>query len=92
MNFLKTYIHIVISGSKAHKTKNNRRIHWKHYYRTKQSTERQLKLVKFADDLTLVTPAAAIVSVEAEFASGQCWARDNKLQINLAKTKKNRNH
>ena len=27
MNFLKTYIHIVISGSKAHKTKNNTRIY-----------------------------------------------------------------
>ena len=44
-------------------------------------------VVKFADDLTLVTPAAAIVSVEAEFASVQSWARDNKLRINLAKTK-----
>jgi len=44
-------------------------------------------LVKFADDLTLVTLAAATVSVEAEFASVHSWARDNKLQINLAKTK-----
>jgi len=49
--------------------------------------QRHKNLVKFADDLTLVAPAAAIVSVEAEFASVQSWARDNKLQINLAKTK-----
>jgi len=45
------------------------------------------RLVKFADDLTLVTHAATIVSVEAEFASVHSWARDNKLQINIAKTK-----
>ena len=44
-------------------------------------------LIKFADDYTLIVPAVFDVSVELEMFNIKKWYDDNKLCLNLDKTK-----
>ena len=46
---------------------------------------RNNKLIKFADDSTLLVPENSDVSVATEFSYIQDWANDNSMIINLAK-------
>lgn len=45
------------------------------------------RLIKFADDCTLLVPAGSSVSVECEMKSIKEWAILNKMMLNLGKTK-----
>ena len=44
-------------------------------------------MAKYADDATLLVPELTSLSIEEEFRCVQKWACDNKLSINLSKTK-----
>jgi hypothetical protein len=44
-------------------------------------------LLKYADDSTLICPEKSVVSVEDEMANLVRWSTENKLVINLLKTK-----
>lgn len=44
-------------------------------------------IFKFADDTNVLVPEHSDISVAAEFANIQDWARINKMTINLSKTK-----
>ena len=44
-------------------------------------------MAKYADDATLLVPELTSLSIEKEFRCVQKWACDNKLSINLSKTK-----
>jgi len=44
-------------------------------------------LIKFADDCTLIVPAVSDISVELEMFNIKKWSDDNKLCLNLDKTK-----
>ena len=44
-------------------------------------------MAKYADDATLLAPEITSLSIEEEFRFVQKWACDNKLPINLSKTK-----
>ena len=45
------------------------------------------RLIKFADDCTLLVPAGSSASVECEMKSIKEWAVLNKMMLNLGKTK-----
>jgi hypothetical protein len=44
-------------------------------------------LLKYADDVTLLNPGNAVVFMDTEVAHVMEWARQNKMSINMAKTK-----
>ena len=44
-------------------------------------------LIKYADDVTLLNPENATVSLETEIANIMEWARKNKMTVNMVKTK-----
>ena len=44
-------------------------------------------MAKYADDATLLVPEITSLSIEVEFRFVQKWACDNKLSVNLSKTK-----
>lgn len=45
------------------------------------------KILKYADDTSLLVPQHSSVSLEAEFTHISNWSDSNKLKINMAKTK-----
>lgn len=45
------------------------------------------KILKYADDTSLLVPQHSSVSLEAEFTHISSWSDSNKLKINTAKTK-----
>ena len=45
------------------------------------------KILKYADDTSLLVPQHSSVSLEAEFTHISNWSESNKLKINTAKTK-----
>jgi len=45
------------------------------------------KILKYADDTSLLVPQHSSVSLEAEFTHISNWSDSNKLKINTAKTK-----
>ena len=45
------------------------------------------RMVKYADDATLLVPEKTDVQIQDEFNSIAKWAADNKLTINLSKTR-----
>jgi hypothetical protein len=44
-------------------------------------------LSKYADDMTLLSPSGAVITIEEEFDNVINWAAKNKLKINFSKTK-----
>jgi hypothetical protein len=44
-------------------------------------------LLEYADDSTLICPENSVISVKDEMASLVSWSTENKLEINLLKTK-----
>ena len=44
-------------------------------------------MAKYADDTTLLVPEKTDIQIQDEFNSITKWAADNKLTINLSKTK-----
>jgi hypothetical protein len=51
------------------------------------SLDKLNSLLKYADDVTLLNPENAILSMETEVAHIMEWARKNKMTVNMVKTK-----
>ena len=46
-----------------------------------------MKVSKYADDTTLISPQKVDICITAEFSNLVSWSQCNKLTINLSKTK-----
>ena len=45
------------------------------------------RLFKYADDTTVLVPSDSDVDLEDEFANVKQWTKDNKMMLNIIKTK-----